>query len=595
MPDTYPLDRLFELSPDALVILSWDCRIKQAARSLERLLGYDQQTLLSMPLSALAHPEDVQVVLKMCQHMSKSSTGDHHYEARFLTATNEVRWLAWTGASVPEEQAIYAIARDVTEHKSSHEAMHMQNYQLRDQLNMLELAHDAIIVRDLNNTVMYWNNGAERNYGWAKHEAVGANYQEVLHTDYGRPLAIVESELLNSGYWKGEVTRSARNGSTIVANCQWVLQRDDAGWPISVLEVSRDITKRQQAELAKAQLAAIVEHSADAIMSIGMDARVLTWNQGAEKMFGYRAEFILGLSFFSLVPLGQFSEWQHTLTRIQKGEKASSMDTTLTHIDGSSVPVLVSVSPIRSPRGRPYAMSLIIRDTTRKKLLDKEMARIDRLNLAGQLAAGIGHAVRNPMTTVRGFFQLFSSKPELAAYVDQFTLVISELDRANEIITEFLTLARNRPVSFFTVHLNEMIRSMLPLFVSDAQTDDKQVQLDLADIPPLRLSAKEIRQLIVNLVRNGLEAMTKGGTLTITTQCSENRVVLAVRDEGCGISTEVIDKIGTPFFTTKQDGTGLGLAMCYSVAEQHGANITFETSKQGTTFFVTFPISNQPS
>ncbi len=123
---------------------------------------------------------------------------------------------------------------------------------------------------------------------------------------------------------------------------------------------------------------------------------------------------------------------------------------------------------------------------------------------------------------------------------------------------------------------------------ADGLITDKYIEIEPGDIPDLALDEKEIRQLILNLVRNGLEAMPPGGKLTIKTLRDNNKVILAVQDQGKGIESDVLERIGTPFFSTKDNGTGLGLAVCFSIANRHNATIKIETSHCGTTFFVVF-------
>jgi len=168
--------------------------------------------------------------------------------------------------------------------------------------------------------------------------------------------------------------------------------------------------------------------------------------------------------------------------------------------------------------------------------------------------------------------------------------MIEELDRANAIITEYLTLAKNKAIKLKKHNLNSIIKAVHPLIQSDAVLTDKYIQLELGDIPDLLLDINEMRQLILNLARNGLEAMLPGGNLLIRTQLQGNQIILMVQDEGAGIAPELLEKIGTPFFTTKDTGTGLGLAVCYSIATRHHATIEVESSSSGTAFYVKFSI-----
>lgn len=228
-----------------------------------------------------------------------------------------------------------------------------------------------------------------------------------------------------------------------------------------------------------------------------------------------------------------------------------------------------------------------ITDITERMQLEKEMARLDRLNLIGEMAAGIAHEIRNPMTTVQGFLELSKGDPENISiqYID---LMLDELKRANAIISEFLNLAKNKATNKMPKQLNDIVKALYPLIQAEAVLADMSVTLDLNDCPELYLDEKEIRQLILNLSMNGLESMSPGGMLTIRTYAEKQSVILEVSDQGSGVDQEIIDKIGTPFFTTKEMGTGLGLAICYSVANRHHADIDLKSSDKGTSFFIRF-------
>ncbi|WP_427854246.1 PAS domain S-box protein [Desulfosporosinus orientis] len=228
-------------------------------------------------------------------------------------------------------------------------------------------------------------------------------------------------------------------------------------------------------------------------------------------------------------------------------------------------------------------------DITSRKIAENEISRLDRLNLVGQLAAGIGHEIRNPMTTVRGYLQLLGSKPDYSAQKSTFELMISELDRANSIITEFLSLSQTKQTELELQNLNDILNNLYPLLEADAFTQNKQLCFQLGDLPYLKLNGKEITQLILNLTRNGLEAMQERGCLTVKSYVEYDQAILAIQDEGTGIPPENLKKIGTPFFTTKDKGTGLGLATCYRIAETHNARLDIDTSTSGTTFYLIFP------
>ena len=188
---------------------------------------------------------------------------------------------------------------------------------------------------------------------------------------------------------------------------------------------------------------------------------------------------------------------------------------------------------------------------------------------------------------------MLSSKQVYTDDLVCFDLMIEELDRANDIITEYLGMAKNKKVDLQYVFLDLIIKSLHPMIQSDANHREIGVKLDLNKPPQPLIDENEIRQLILNMTRNGLEAMSAGGTLTIGTTTEGSDIVLYVKDEGQGLPSDIIDRLGTPFVTTKDNGTGLGLAVCYSIAARHNASIGYDTGPSGTTFYVRFPIPVQ--
>ncbi|WP_407313059.1 PAS domain S-box protein [Desulfosporosinus sp. SB140] len=235
---------------------------------------------------------------------------------------------------------------------------------------------------------------------------------------------------------------------------------------------------------------------------------------------------------------------------------------------------------------------LVLIDITDRKNADREFVRLERLNMVGEMAAGIAHEVRNPLTTVRGFLQLLASKDNTQPYYDYFKIMIEELDRANLIITEYLSLARDKPADFSLVNLSKIVRSLVPLLSADALNQDKEINLELELVPDIRGNENELRQLLLNLARNGFEAMKPGGELTIETWETDHCVILRISDQGEGLDPVFIEKIGTPFLTTKERGTGLGLAICQSIVVRHNAVMEFDSDSSGTTVCIKFPVIN---
>ena len=255
---------------------------------------------------------------------------------------------------------------------------------------------------------------------------------------------------------------------------------------------------------------------------------------------------------------------------------------------------MISV-PITFSSEQTIFYNTTIMNTHQQKHLEQEIQKLDRLNLLGEMAAGIAHEIRNPMTTVHGYLQLFKRKSCSPQEIEDLQFMIDELKRANEIITEFLSLAKNKRTELVVKNINNMILSIYPLIQAEALLTGKEIFLELfPHLPDILMDKKEIRQVLLNLVTNGLQAMTQG-QLSIRTFMEDGKVVLAVADQGHGIPVEIQEQIYNPFFTTKEKGAGLGLAICYSILQHHHATLDFTTSPYGTTFFMRFPYTKLKS
>jgi len=327
-----------------------------------------------------------------------------------------------------------------------------------------------------------------------------------------------------------------------------------------------------------------------AIQSYDLDGNITFWNAASENFYGFTNCEAISKPVSEIFDDDTASKIKEVIKQLIITDKPLGPDEWfLSDKSGKRKTVYTTFFPVRFLRGTEFVCMDV--DITEKKIFEKELLRLDRLNLVGQMAASIGHEVRNPMTTVRGYLQILQRKPEFKVHAEHFDIMIEELDRANGIIKEFLSLAQNKSVDKRLTNLNRILTSIMPLIGADAMKNNVTVSVVLGDIPDVALDEKEIRQLILNLVRNGLEAINSSGALSIKTFKAGSELVLEVRDNGIGIPEDVLGNIGTPFFTTKPQGTGLGMAVCYSIARRHQARIVIESDSSGTTVSTRFLIS----
>ena len=305
-------------------------------------------------------------------------------------------------------------------------------------------------------------------------------------------------------------------------------------------------------------------------------------NAAFEKCTGLNRDQVLGKRLSEIFPRFEPS-WSEKYAQLADSGQALSFEEYHPALDRW---LLVNTRALGAGR-----IGVTFIDISEQKKLASEMARLDRLNLVGEMAAAIGHEVRNPLTTVRGYLQFFQNKAELIPYTKQLITMIEELDRANAIITEFLSLAKNKSLDLKQGQLNNLLGSLFPLLQAEAFRLGHDIQLEAGDIPEFKFDENELRQMVLNLARNGLEAMSPGGILILRTFFKDDSIFFEVKDNGQGIPTEILKKLGTPFLTSKESGVGLGLPVSYQISARHGAKIDVDTSEQGTTFSVRFKVA----
>lgn len=449
---------------------------------------------------------------------------------------------------------------------------------------IFNLSLDIMAVFDFNGIIKNVNPAAKKILEYEQEELIGKKLSEFIHfEDVERTKKAFK--FTNDATTIRPYTNRClcKNG-----NYKW-LEWTVVHYPEEKLSysIARDVTDKKYWEEQLDLLGNIVESSHDAVISGDLDGTILSWNPAAERIYGYKKEEIIGKHVSIVAPENLKGEVSEFLQILAEGKIIQGQRVKRETKDGKTIYLSINSYPIINDEGQIYGFCTISRDITNEYLLEKEMARLDRLNLVGQMAASIGHEIRNPMTCVKGFIQLFEEKADKEEQ-KFYRLMVDELDRANSIVTEFLTLASNKVSNRNQNSLNSIVKTIEPLLRAEALGADKNLVIDLHEIPDVMLDESEIRQMIINLFKNGMEAMEPGGTLTIFTRDSEGEVLLGLKDQGCGISKDVIDQLGTPFVTTKNHGTGLGLPVCYSIAKRHNAVICFETGQKGTTFTVHF-------
>lgn len=340
----------------------------------------------------------------------------------------------------------------------------------------------------------------------------------------------------------------------------------------------------------KEYLESFVGNTSDAIHVTDLQGYVLSVNKAFESMFGWTLEELQNHRLDN-VPYGLEEEAAGILDRVLRGEPVADFETIRLGKDRKPIDLSITVSGIRDKHGRIISIATISRNITARKHTEEVIRRSEKLSIVGQLAAGVAHEIRNPLTTLQGFAQLMKERPLSPAHVD---LMKSELDRINFIVGEFLVLAKPQVSRYQPADLTEIVRDLVLFLDSQAHLSNIQfdVQLPQAPIPDVVCEPNQLKQVFLNILKNAMEAMPEGGTIRIELQLLQDEYVsVTVTDEGCGIAPEELERLGEPFFTNKSAGTGLGLMVSQQIIANHKGTITFHSRLgAGTSVEVRIPV-----
>jgi len=367
------------------------------------------------------------------------------------------------------------------------------------------------------------------------------------------------------------------------------------------LEDANDELRRRFVELedVKRYTENILASLTTGVVTIDLDGRVVTANSAAEMLTGYFAGEVTGrycTELFAATPeIGELL-METLATRLS----ATGVPLTLKRRSGAMLPVEVSTAPLKGGEGKDLGVVAVLRDLTLERELEGRLRRSDRLAALGSLAAGLAHEIKNPLTSVLTFSRHAGRRFDDAHFRERFARVVPrELERINGIIERLLELARPMPAVFTRIRVAPLVDRAVDLFGNEIESQGVEVLREYArDVPPVAADEESLYRAVINLIGNALDAMKEGGRLTLrvgwATSASRpgvsRRVMIEVSDTGAGIKAEDADKLFNPFFTTKERGTGLGLAVTHKIVEDHGGAIDFHsTPGQGATFRIVLP------
>ena len=334
----------------------------------------------------------------------------------------------------------------------------------------------------------------------------------------------------------------------------------------------------------------LIETIPDAIL-IYFEGTILYVNEAGKCLLGAdKKEEILGQSIYRIIHPSYQEIARERLDQIRKNiAVTNNVEQKIVRLDGKIIYVEVSSRLIHF-EGKQAYLSVFEDVTHKKEETEGLLQKSEKLALVGQMAAGIAHEIRNPLTSIRGFIQLFQLK--YTEDEQHFELVLSELDRINLIVGEFLVLSKPTAVEFKEKEITNLIRDVVTLINTQAIMNNIQIVENYDSVVPVVICEEnQLKQVFINLLKNAIEAMPNGGIIEVNVlEKDKDKVSIFITDQGMGIPEERISKLGEPFYTTKEKGTGLGLMTCYKIIENHDGEMNISSKiNEGTLVEILLP------
>jgi two-component system, chemotaxis family, CheB/CheR fusion protein len=377
---------------------------------------------------------------------------------------------------------------------------------------------------------------------------------------------------------------------------------DDSGNLVGGINMLVDITERKRAEEATAHLAEIVKSSEDAIISKNLNGIIRSWNNGAERLFGYTADEIIGKPVTTLIPADHLNEEPEILARLRRGERIDRYETVRRRKNGTLVDISLTVSPVRNSAGQIIAAAKIARDITERKRDEKALREADRRK--NEFLAMLAHELRNPLAPIRNAVQILRLKGQdetvklvaetMERQVNQLVRMVDDLLDVNRISQGKIELRTTR------VELASIVRQAVEAVRPMCESKDHELSVTLPERPVyLDADPARLAQVLSNLLNNACKFTNNGGQITLTVQRQADHVAIRVRDNGIGIAADQLARVFDLFaqvdasLERSGSGLGIGLTIVKNLVEMQGGTVEAysEGIGQGSEFVVRFPVS----
>lgn len=582
---------LFEHNPDAVTSVDLDGKFTSINKAGQELFGYTVEELLNMSLWDVLPQEFV--AREKASLLRNIRNGRPGYSALQLLHKQgfylEVNVTTFPILVDNKIAGQYAITKNLTELKQTKEALQRMKEEFREavrqQLGLtfkFKKIGDKFIHTLCDGELVYL-------LGRSPQDIIGKDIYELLPPEVARLRAYYYQRA-----WNGERVSYegvSANGTAHFTSLRPIFRGREV---VEVIGSCIDITERKRIEKALRQTEEnyrlIAENASDLIRVLDTNGVIQYASPSHKTILGYPPESLVGKSTFSLLQPEERDKAQRDFFQMIELKRKLQREYQYPAKNGEKLLFEVNVMPVLGEDAEVERIVVVARDITERKRAENLLRNSDKLSVIGELAAGIAHEIRNPLTALKGFIQFLRSKEENKPYLE---VMLSEVERINAITSELLLLAKPQAIAYKQSDLGQLLQSVITLLEAQASLTNVQFELELDDqLPEIVCEEKQLKQVFINIIKNGIEAMPKGGVIKIEARClNPSHVLIRFTDNGHGIPREMIPKLGEPFYSTKEKGTGLGLMVSYKIIKAHRGSISFQSElNQGTTVEILLPL-----
>jgi PAS domain S-box-containing protein len=461
---------------------------------------------------------------------------------------------------------------------------------------VVDSAMDAIVTVDGSQQIVQFNPAAEKMFGRACADVIGQPIDvlipERFRADHRKHLKrFAESAQTSRRMGQlGRVRGMRANGEEFPVEAS-ISQTSSAGLTLQTA-ILRDVTEQERAAETTALLASIVRSSDDAILGTDLDGRILTWNPAAQEIYGYPLHEIEGEPLTGLVPDELRGELRGLLDEARQGRTLGHREMVGLRSDGRRFDVSAGISPRRDGSGRIAGASVIARDISERKSLERRLRQTEELAALATLVTGIAHDIGTPMNVILGYTDLLARSVREEKDQERIRIIKDQVERVTRLIQTLMNFARPQQETPRLLRIEDVAERALGLIGETARKRGITIERDFAGTVPVSAQGERLERAFLDLFVNACDAMPQGGTLHVSTRPLSDGVEIRIADTGIGIAPDALGRIFEPFYTTKPrgKGTGLGLLVSRGIVHEHGGTIDVQSELgKGTAFVIGLP------